>query len=56
LKKKYAAAKQLSKAEQRVKRIAWDISIHFRENWQGTPFKAQLVSPDKATALSTSNS
>ena len=51
LKKKFAAAKQLSKAEQRVKRIAWDVSIHFRENWQGTPFKAQLVSPDKATAL-----
>lgn len=51
LKKKFAAAKQLSKAEQRVKRIAWDVSTHFRENWQGTPFKAQLVSPDKATAL-----
>jgi type I restriction enzyme R subunit len=51
LKKKFAAAKQLSKAEGRVKRIAWDVSTHFRENWQGTPFKAQLVSPDKATAL-----
>jgi type I restriction enzyme, R subunit len=51
LKKKYAAANQLGKAEQRVKRIAWDIGAHFRENWQGTPFKAQLVSPDKATAL-----
>ena len=51
LKKKFAAAKQLSKAEQRVKRIAWDVSTYFRKNWQGTPFKAQLVSPDKATAL-----
>lgn len=51
LKRKYAAANQLSKAEQRVKRIAWDIGAHFRENWQGTPFKAQLVAPDKSTAL-----
>jgi type I restriction enzyme, R subunit len=51
LKKKYAAANQLSKAEQRVKRIAWDISTHFRDNWQGTRFKAQLVAPDKLTAL-----
>jgi type I restriction enzyme R subunit len=51
LKKKFSAARQLSKAEQRVKRIAWDVGTYFRENWQGTPFKAQLVSPDKATAL-----
>lgn len=51
LKKKFAAANQLSKAEQRVKRIAWDISAHFRDNWQGTSFKAQLVCQDKATAL-----
>ncbi len=32
-------------------RIAWDISEHFRDNWQGTPFKGQLVAQDKATAL-----
>jgi len=28
-----------------------DISQHFQDNWQGTGFKAQLVAPDKATAL-----
>ena len=31
--------------------IACDISVHFRDNWQGTRYKAQLVTQDKATAL-----
>lgn len=30
---------------------AFDISEHFRANWQGSGFKAQLVAPNKATAL-----
>jgi type I restriction enzyme R subunit len=51
LKKKFATTDQLNKAEQKVMRIAWDISEHFRDNWQGTPFKAQLVTQDKSTAL-----
>ena len=51
LKKKFATTDQLNKAEQKVMRIAWDISDHFRKNWQGTPFKAQLVAQDKKTAL-----
>ncbi|MGN6545276.1 MAG: type I restriction endonuclease subunit R [Aureliella sp.] len=51
LKKKYATSGSLNKTEQRVMSIAWDISKHFAQNWQGTPFKGQLVAPDKATAL-----
>ncbi|HDY67120.1 MAG TPA: type I restriction endonuclease subunit R [Candidatus Scalindua sp.] len=51
LKKKFATTDQLNKAEQKVMRIAWDISEHFRDNWQGTPFKAQLVAQDKQAAL-----
>lgn len=51
LKKKYTTTDQLNKAEQKVMRIAWDISEHFKKYWQGTPFKGQLVTPDKATAL-----
>ena len=51
LKRKYSTANQLNKAEQRVRRIAFDVSTHFRDNWKGTGFKAQLVSPDKASAL-----
>lgn len=51
LKKKFSSTDQLNKAEQKVKAIAWDISTHFRDNWQGTGFKGQLVCQDKATAL-----
>lgn len=51
LKKKFATTDQLNKAEKKVMRIAWDISIHYRDNWQGTAYKAQLVTQDKSTAL-----
>jgi len=51
LKRKFSTTEQLNKAEQKVKAIAWDISVHFRDNWQGTGFKGQLVAQDKATAL-----
>ncbi len=51
LKKKFTTTDQLNKAQQKVMRVAWDISVHYRDNWQGTPFKAQLVTQDKSTAL-----
>ncbi len=51
LKKKFTSTDQLNKAQQKVMRIAWDVGEHFRDNWQGTPYKAQLVAQDKATAL-----
>jgi type I restriction enzyme R subunit len=51
LKKKYATAKVLSKAEKRIKEIAYDISLHFTNYWHGSGFKGQLVAPSKATAL-----
>ena len=51
LKKKFSSSDQLNKAEQKVMRIAWDVSEHFHDNWHYTPYKAQLVAQDKATAL-----
>ena len=51
LKKKYARAEMLNKAEQVIYMRAFDISEHYRQNWQGTGFKAQLVAPQKAAAL-----
>lgn len=51
LKKKYARAEMLNKAEQVIYMRAFDISEHYRKNWQGTGFKAQLVAPNKAAAL-----
>lgn len=51
LKKKYARAEMLNKSEKVIYMRAFDISEHYRQNWQGTPFKAQLVAPSKLAAL-----
>lgn len=51
LKKKYARAEMLNKAQQVVYMRAFDISEHFRAHWQGTGFKAQLVAPGKESAI-----
>jgi len=51
LKRKYARAEMLNKADQVIYMRAFDISEHYRSNWQGTGFKAQLVAPNKVAAL-----
>jgi type I restriction enzyme R subunit len=51
LKKKFASADQLNKADRKVFEAAFDISEHYSQNWKGTGFKAQLAAPNKATAL-----
>jgi type I restriction enzyme R subunit len=51
LKKKFSRADQLNGAEQKIYAIAWNISHHFRDNWQGTPFKGQLVCDKKVNAI-----
>ncbi|MHA1227217.1 MAG: type I restriction endonuclease subunit R [Candidatus Hodarchaeales archaeon] len=51
LKTRFAATDPLNKAAQKVQEIAWDISVHFRDNWQGTPYKGQIVAQDKEHAL-----
>lgn len=50
-KKKFSRADHLNSAEQKLYAIAWNISLHFRDNWQGTPFKAQLVCDKKINAI-----
>ena len=51
LKKKYARAEELNKSDQVIYMRAFDVSEHYRANWQGTGFKAQLAAPGKAAAL-----
>lgn len=51
LKTRFAATDPLNKAAQKVREISWDISIHYRDHWQGTGFKGQLVAQDKEHAL-----
>ena len=51
LKRKFSRMDALSKTGQAIKAKAFDISEHFRQHWQGTGFKAQLVAPSKAAAV-----
>ena len=52
IKKKFARYDHLNAAEQKMRMIAWDISYHFRDNWQNsTPFKGQLVCDKKVNAI-----
>jgi type I restriction enzyme R subunit len=51
LKLKFATPEQLNRTDEKVKAIAWDIGIHYTTYWQGSGFKAQLVTQEKATAL-----
>jgi len=52
LKKKFSRADHLNIAEQKIYAICWDISFHYRDNFQGTtPFKGQLVTQSKDAAI-----
>ena len=39
LKRKFASADQLNKADAKIYMAAYDITEHFSRNWKGTPFK-----------------
>ncbi len=51
MKYKYSSADQLNRTEQKIRAIAWDVSTHYKTNFQGTGLKGQLVAPRKADAL-----
>ncbi|WP_255702655.1 type I restriction endonuclease subunit R [Antarcticibacterium sp. 1MA-6-2] len=51
LKKKFSNAEQLNIADQKIHAICWDISLHYRKNFQDLPFKAQLVTQSKIAAI-----
>lgn len=50
LKAKYSRLNALARTEQAIHAKAFDISEHYRQHWQGSGFKAQLVAPSKAAA------
>lgn len=51
LKKKLSRKDQLNIADQKIYAICWDISKHYKDNFQGTPFKGQLVTQSKEAAI-----
>ena len=51
LKKKMATKEVIQKAEQRLRMIAFDIGKHYKDNFQGTGFKAQLAADSRTSAI-----
>lgn len=51
LKKKFATIGKIYESDHVIEEIAHDILEHFRENWKGTGFKAQLAVPRIDTAI-----
>jgi type I restriction enzyme R subunit len=51
LKHKFSRMDALAKTDHAIRAKAFDISEHYRQHWQGTGFKAQLVAPSKAAAV-----
>ncbi|MDX1975200.1 MAG: type I restriction endonuclease subunit R [Rickettsiales bacterium] len=51
LKSKFSRMSMLAKTEQAIYAKAIDISEHYRQSWQGTGRKAQLVAPSKSAAI-----
>ena len=55
LKKKYSRTDFVNQTDQRVYSIAWNISEHFRDNWQGTKFKLCWLHRGKPLLCCTKN-
>jgi type I restriction enzyme R subunit len=51
LKKKMSRADHLNSAQQLIYAQAWDISLHYRDNFKHTSFKGQLVCDKKDNAI-----
>ena len=51
LKRKYSRLKELKETAGEISEMAFDISVHFQDNWQNTGFKAQLAVSSKEAAI-----
>jgi type I restriction enzyme R subunit len=51
LKKKFSRKEALNQAEQKIYQIAYDITDHYCNTFQGTGFKGQLTAPSKSVAI-----
>lgn len=51
LKRKMSRSEAVNATEQRLKEIAYNVAVHYEQNWRGTGFKAQLATPSKRTGL-----
>lgn len=51
LKRKFSQRSHIADADQNIYSIAWDITKHYQQNFQGTGLKGQIVCSSKRTAV-----
>jgi type I restriction enzyme R subunit len=51
LKRKMSRSEAVTATEQRIKEIAYNVALHYEQQWRGTGFKAQLATPSKRIAV-----
>ena len=51
LKSKFSRTEAVSRTEQRIQQIAYDITDHYRDNFKGAGFKAQLAAASKEMTI-----
>lgn len=51
LKRKMSRQSVVTATEQRIREIAYNVAEHYKANWRGTGFKAQLAAPSKRIAV-----
>ena len=49
--RKYSNIETINQSDRIIEQRCHDISKHFLENWKGTGYKAQLVAPEKRSAI-----
>ncbi len=51
IKRRFSSNQHLNATEQKIRCVAYDASLHFKNNWQGSGFKGQITVPTKASAI-----
>ncbi|MCB9162295.1 MAG: HsdR family type I site-specific deoxyribonuclease, partial [Caldilineaceae bacterium] len=51
LKRKMSRSEAVNATEQRIQEIAYNIALHYEQNWRGTGFKGQVATPSKEIGL-----
>ncbi len=51
LKRKMSRSEPVNATEQRIKEVAYNIAVHYEQNWRGTGFKAQVATASKRSGL-----
>ena len=51
IKRRMSSSERISATDQRIREIAYNIALHYEQNWRGSGFKAQLATASKRSGL-----